>query len=142
MAMSWIDNSHRLNAHELEYLNKIDWLWSLLSPMQRSRVRFSISNDTLRQENSRHCIIGQAVVANRKNAISSSSLFLDIVIGLGNAIFYNGPSYDGLLGRKITGEEKKMLDDINYAKKGNKEHQYKRANELVRFYMVKEMAAT
>ncbi len=139
MAISGIDNGHMSSTHELEYLNKIDWLWNRLSPIQRAKVRSSLSNDMLRQENSNHCIIGEAVGANRKNAISCDNLFLDAVLGFVNAVFYDGPNYDHLLGRKITKEEKDILDDIYYAKIGNKSHQYQRANELVRFYLVKDM---
>lgn len=139
MAMSETDNGHVLNVHELEYFNKINWLWSHLSPLQRSKVKSSIYHDTLRQENSRHCIIGEAVEVNRKNTISCDNLFLDMVLGFTNAVFYDGPNYDNLLNRKATKEEKKTLDDIYYAKIGDKEHQYKRANELIRLYMVKDL---
>ncbi|MDE1828800.1 MAG: hypothetical protein KGI25_00605 [Thaumarchaeota archaeon] len=141
MAMSWKDNSHLVDVHELEYLNKIDWLWNHLSPLQKSRIKFSVDRDTLRQENSKHCIIGEAGRLNNTNIIQRDNLFLDIVFGFANTIFYDGPNYDYLLGKKITKEEKSILDDIYYAKIGTYEHQYKRANELVRFYIASHITA-
>lgn len=139
--MSWYDNRHPLSLHELEYLNKVDWLWSHLSIPQRSEIELSVTNDTLRQENSKHCFIGEAIEANRTNEIQGGKLFLDTILGLAKAIFYDGPSYDNLLERNITKEEKKMLNDIYYAKIGDIEYQYKRANELIRLYIVNRLTA-
>ena len=133
--MSWKDNSHMLSVHELEYLSKIEWLWNRLLPAQRSKIRFSVDNDTLRQEHSKHCIIGEASSQYSTSAIPRDSLFLDMVFGFANSIFYDGPNYDYMLGKKATKEEKRMLDDIYYAKIGTSEHQYKRANDLVRLYI-------
>ncbi|MGI0047594.1 MAG: hypothetical protein ACREBB_10485 [Nitrosotalea sp.] len=137
--MSWYDNSHTPNVHELEYLNKVNWLWSNLSVLQRSEIESSITNDTLRQENSKHCVIGEAMGVNRINAIPDRKLFLDRVLGLVKMIFYDGPSYDNLLERNITKEEKKMLNDIYYAKIGDAEYQYRRANELIRSHIVNRL---
>src|SRR5574337_741599 len=140
--MSWNDNGRALNAYDLEYLSKIDWLWNRLSPLQRSKVKFSVDNGTLRQENSRSCFISQAVGINGLNAIPHENLLLDIVLGFANAVFYDGPSYDRLLGRKATREERWILDDIYYAKIGSGKHQYRRANELIRRYMLNGMTVT
>lgn len=141
MAMSWKDSSHMPDAHELEYLSKIEWLWNNLSPQQRTRIRFSVDRDTLRQENSRHCIIGEAGSLSISDTAPSENIFLDMVFGFANSIFYDGPNYDHMLGKKATKEEKMILDDIYYAKIGPKGHQYKRANELVRLYMASHMTA-
>ncbi len=135
MAMSWKDNSHALNGHELEYLNKVEWLWNHLSLLQRAKIASSATRNTLKQENSRHCFIGEAIGSAKLNTVSYDNLFVDVFMGLAKTIFYDGPSYDHLIGRKITKEEKEMLDDIYYAKIGNAEHQYKQANELVRLYI-------
>lgn len=135
MAMSWKDNGHTLNAHDLEYLRKIDWLWNHLSTTQKSRIRHSVDSDVLRQENSRHCIIGEAGTLNNPHFMPRDNLFLEMASCLANTIFYDGPNYDYLLGKKTTKEEKRLLDDIYYAKIGSCEHQYKRANELVRIYI-------
>ena len=48
-----------------------------------------------------------------------------------NIIFFNGPSFNFLLNKKLSMDEKKILYDIYYAKLGNKEHQYQRATKLV-----------
>ncbi|HJU13812.1 MAG TPA: hypothetical protein VJ792_05085 [Candidatus Nitrosotalea sp.] len=135
MAMSWKDSSHELNVHDAEYLGKLAWLWGNLLPAQRSRIESSVSKDTLRQEHSRHCIIGYAVGAGLANVAPRGNPFLGMVLGFANSIFYDGPNYDLLLGRKATRDERRILDDIYYAKIGNAEHQYRRANELVRLYI-------
>lgn len=135
MAMSWKDSSHLINAHDTEYLEKLAWLWGNLSPEQKSRIESSISRDTLRQEHSRHCIIGNAVGAVLAHAAPRGNSFLGIFLGFANSIFYDGPNYDCLLGRKATRDERRLLDDIYYAKIGGSEHQYGRANELVRLYV-------
>ena len=134
MAMSWKDSGHRLNAHDVEYLEKLSWLWGNLSPEQKSRIELSVSRDTLRQEHSRHCIIGNAVGAALAHAAPGGNTFLGIFLGFANSIFYDGPNYEYLLGRKPTREERRLLDDIYYAKIGDSEHRYRRANELVRLY--------
>ncbi len=134
MAMSWNDNSHMLNVHDLEYLNKIDWLWNQLSLSQRAKIGSSVTNNRLRQENSSHCFIGEAIDSTRKNRLHRN-LFENVFARVAKTIFYDGPSYKHLLDRKILKEEREILNDIYYAKIGNKEHQYKRANELVRLYV-------
>ncbi|MDE1826802.1 MAG: hypothetical protein KGH83_04350 [Thaumarchaeota archaeon] len=139
MAMSWYDNSHRLDTHELEYLKKVEYLWNHLSQPQRLVILSSIVNDTLRQENSKHCFIGEAIGAKKRNTVLHNNSFVYKTIELTKMIFYDGPSYDNLLDRRVTREEKGILDDIYYAKIGNLEHQYKRANELIRFYMTNHL---
>lgn len=139
MAMSWKDNGHMLNRHEQEYLNKVEWLWNHLSSLQRAKIESSATCDTLKQENSKHCFIGQAIGSAKMSTVPHDNLLVDTFMGFAKAIFYDGPSYDHLLGRKVTKEEKDMLDDIYYAKIGNLEHQYKRANELVRFYIFNQV---
>ncbi|MDE1726285.1 MAG: hypothetical protein KGH89_03365 [Thaumarchaeota archaeon] len=140
MAMSWYDNSHQLNIHELEYLSKVDWLWNQLSSLQRSKISSSVTSGTLRQENSRHCFIGEAIVVKNTNRISHGNSFVKRIIGFIKIIFYDGPSYDTLLHREVTREEKTMLNDIYYAKIGDSEYQYQRANELVRSYIANNLA--
>ncbi|MGB9003372.1 MAG: hypothetical protein WCC52_06175, partial [Nitrosotalea sp.] len=61
MAMSWYDSSHRLDTHELEYLKKVEYLWNHLSQPQRLAISSSVTSDTLRQEDSKHCFIGEAI---------------------------------------------------------------------------------
>ena len=141
MAMSWYDNGHRLDTHELEYLKKVEYLWNHLSQPQRLVILSSIVNDTLRQENSEHCIIGEAIGAKKRNAVLHNNSFVSKTIELTRMIFYDGPNYDNLLDRRITREEKEILDDIYYAKIGNLEHQYKRANELIRFHITNHLFA-
>ncbi|MDE1872758.1 MAG: hypothetical protein KGH99_04680 [Thaumarchaeota archaeon] len=136
MAMSWYDNSHRLDAYELEYLKKVEYLWSHLSQPQRLVISSSIANDTLRQENSEHCFIGEAIGAKKRNTVSHNNSFVYKAVELAKMVFYDGPSYDNLLDRRVTREEKEILDDIYYAKIGNREHQYKRANELIRLHII------
>ncbi|MDE1765916.1 MAG: hypothetical protein KGI27_06535 [Thaumarchaeota archaeon] len=140
MAMSHKDNDHIPGVHELEYLNKIGWLWDRLSSQQRSKIESSVFNNTLRQENSRHCLIGEAVGVSRTGTIQHDSLILDAVFGLVRTIFYDGPNYNHLFDRKITKKEKEVLNDIYYAKIGNREHQYRRANELIRFYIANHVS--
>ena len=140
MAMSHKDNGHIPSVHELEYLNKIDWLWDRLSPQQRSKIESSVFSNTLRQENSKHCLIGEAVGASSADTIQHDSPILGVIFGLVKAIFYDGPSYEHLLGRRITKEERKILNDIYYAKIGNREHQYRRANELIRLYITNHVS--
>jgi hypothetical protein len=135
MAMSWHDSSHRLNTHDLEYLKKVDYLWNRLSYPQRLVISSAITNNTLRQENSKHCFIGEAISVKKKNMAPHNNSFAYKILKVIKIMFYDGPSYDNLLDRAITREEKKILNNIYYAKIGNKEHLYKRANEVVRFYI-------
>lgn len=141
MAMSWHDNSHRLDMHELEYLKKVEYLWNHLSQQQRLAILSSIVNDTLRQESSEHCFIGEAIGTKKRNAVLHNNSFAYKAMELTKMIFYDGPSYDNLLDRKITRDEKEILDDIYYAKIGNLEHQYKRANELIRLHIIDRLLA-
>ncbi|NHI04453.1 hypothetical protein DYY67_1943 [Candidatus Nitrosotalea sp. TS] len=141
MAMSWYDNSHRLDTHELEYLKKVEYLWNHLSQTQRLAISSSIVNDTLRQENSKHCFIGEAIGTKKRNAVLHNNSFAYKAIELTKMIFYDGPSYDNLLDRRVTREEKEILDDIYYAKIGDLEYQYKRANELIRFHIISHLYA-
>jgi hypothetical protein len=140
MAMSWYDNSHRVDTHELEYLKKVEYLWNHLSQSQRLAILSSMTNNTLRQENSKHCFIGEAVGVKQKNTVPHNNSFVCKVLEFTKIIFYDGPSYDNLLDRRVTREEKKIINDIYYAKIGNKEHQYRRANELVRFHIINHLS--
>jgi exopolysaccharide biosynthesis predicted pyruvyltransferase EpsI len=140
MAMSWYDNSHRLNTHELEYLKKVEYLWNHLSQPQRFVISSSVTSDTLRQENSKHCFIGEAASIKKRNGAPHNNSFVCKVLEFTKIIFYDGPSYDNLLDRRVTREEKKILNDIYYAKIGDREHQYRRANELVRFYIISHLS--
>lgn len=140
MAMSWDDNGHRLNTHELEYLKKVEYLWNRLSHPQRLAISLSIAEDTLRQENSEHCLIGEAISVKKKNRIEYNHSIASKILEFIKIIFYDGPSFDNLLDRSVTREEKKILNDIYYARIGNKEHQYKRANELVKFHIFKHFS--
>ena len=135
-----MDNGHLPDEHDLEYLHKIEWLWNRLSHEQRSRIRDSTNMDMLRQENSRHCIIGEAGHLNNMVALPRENLLLEVVFCLANTVFYDGPSYDHMLGKRATREEKKILDDIYYAKIGTSQHQYQRANALVKMFMANRMA--
>ena len=135
MAMSWYDNSHRLNTHELEYLKKVDYLWNRLSQSQRLGISSSVTNDTLRQENSKHCFIGEAIGMKKRNSAMHNNSIVCKILEFTRILFYDGPNYDNLLDRRITKEEKKILNDIYYAKIGNEEHQYRRANELVKSHI-------
>ena len=129
------DSARTLGRKEIEYINKIQWLWSRLTSEQRSRIRSSMVNNTLRQENSRQCFIGQATGMSRKEDMRDGSLIFRIANMLKDAMFYDGPSYRRLLGRTATAQEKMILDDIYYAKIGTSGHQYQRANELIRYYL-------
>lgn len=138
--MPWDPVMPALGADDLEYMQKIDWLWGSLSPYQRSKVTYSIDNGTLRQENSTSCLIGQAVGLHGLDALPRENPILDVLSAIANALFYDGPSYHQLLGRKATQEERRVLDDIYYAKIGGWEHQYARANHLIRRYFARDMA--
>ncbi|MGI0086544.1 MAG: hypothetical protein ACREBI_01090 [Nitrosotalea sp.] len=140
MAMSWYDNGHRLNTHDLEYLKKVEYLWNHLSQPQRLAISSSVTRDILRQENSEHCLIGEAIGVKKKNMAPHNHSFACKALEFTKIIFYDGPSYDNLLDRRVTREEKKILNDIYYAKIGNKEHQYRRANELVKFHIIKHFS--
>lgn len=141
MAVSMKDSVHMPDADEMGYLRKIDWFWGRLTPSQRSRIESSISGHTLRQEHSRHCIIANAVGATHSEPAPQRNPFLAMAAGLANAIFYDGPNYEVLLGRKPAAEERALLDDIYYARIGGLEYQYKKANDLVRYYISGRMAA-
>ncbi len=142
MAVSPTDSGHLQDAGEREYLEKICWLWIRLTPAQRSRIESSMSRDTLRQEHSRHCIIANAVGETVSDSVPHGNPILAAAFGFANAIFYDGPDYSMLLGRKPAREERVLLDDIYYARMGGLEYQYKRANRLVRSYISGLMAST
>ena len=133
--MSWHDPVRPLDSAEAEYVGKIDWLWSRLSPAQKSDIVSSVSTDTLRQEHSRYCIIGSAEASALPHRAAGGNLLVGIVLEFARAIFYDGPSYEHILGRRATREERMVLDDIYYARIGGVEHQYGRANGLVRYYL-------
>lgn len=139
MAMSWYDNGHSLSVDDLEYLNKVNWLWNQLSAMQRTKIESSVTNGTLKQENSKYCVIGEAMRANKKSVVPDRNLLVNTILGFIKSIFYDGPSYENLLERELTKEEKKILNDIYYAEIGNHQYHYRRANELVRSYIIGQL---
>jgi hypothetical protein len=126
---------HRFTSQEIEYIDKIDWLWQQLSPLQRSKIVYSVSRGTLRQGSDKHCFIAEAISVNVIQAPFRNYLMFDRIGRLFKSIFYDGPSYDFVLGRKISIEDRKMLNEIYYARIGKKEHQYQRATQLVRAYV-------
>ncbi len=125
---------HFLTAQEIEYLEKIKWAWQQLSFPQRSKIIQSINDGTLRQGSGKHCFIAEAISVNVKTSIVNHSLF-DKIIWLVNAVFYNGPSYDLLFNKKIPPNDRNKLNDIYYAKIGNKYHQYQKATELLQIHV-------
>ena len=129
---------HRFAAQELEYLGKVDWLWQQLTPLQRSKVVYSVTDGALRQESDKHCFIAEATSANK---IPLDYSLFGKIMRLASTIFYDGPSYDFLLDRKISAEDKKKLNDIYYARIGYREHQYQHATELVRTYVTNLLIA-
>ena len=112
----------------LEYLQKIDWLWKQLSDAQRSRIRDAVMEGTLKQHNGEHCINGNALGTKNTNPVHTGGF---MVSTLARIIFYDGPSYDGLVPRKLTGQVRKIVDVIYYARIGGDQHQYERANRLI-----------
>ena len=124
-----------LTAQEIEYLEKVEWLWQQLSSLQRSKIVHSIDDGTLRQGSGKHCVIAEAISANNVKTIANPSLFENIT-QLVNAIFYDGPSYDFLFDKKISAEDRNKLNDIYYAKIGNKYHQYQKATELLKTHVI------
>ncbi|MDE1861971.1 MAG: hypothetical protein KGI33_03555 [Thaumarchaeota archaeon] len=127
-------SAHTIGKNEREYLGKVDWLWNRLSPQQRTRIRMSMISNTLRQENSKLCFIGQASSTMTAIPADHENVLSQIARGFASTIFYDGPNYLPLLGRKATPHEKRILDDIYYAKIGGREHRYKEATELIRRY--------
>lgn len=132
---------YRFTAQEMEYLDKLDWAWHQLLPMQRSKIVSSVTDGTLRQGSDKHCFIAEAITANRKISASNDSL-LDKISIIARAIFYQGPSFDLLFHRDISAEDRKKLNDIYYARIGPREHQYQRATELVRTYVTRLLIKT
>ena len=125
-------------AHEIEYLGKVDWLWRQLSPSQKYKIIYSVTDGTLRQGSGKHCFIAEAISANKAKTPVNNHL-LDKFMHLVNTIFYDGPSYDFLLDTKISPDDRKKLSDIYYARIGNKEHQYQRATELVKAHVIRQL---
>jgi hypothetical protein len=121
-------------VQEIEYLGKVEWLWQQLSPSQKYKIVYSVTDDTLRQGSGKHCFIAEAISANKvKTSVSNHSL-LDKIMKLVSTVFYDGPSYDFLI-KKISSDDRKKLNDIYFARIGNREHQYQKATELVRAYV-------
>lgn len=122
-------------AQEIEYLGKVEWLWQQLSPSQKYKIVYSVTDGALRQGSDKHCFIAEAISTNKvKTSVSNYSLFYKIM-QLVNTVFYDGPSYDFLLDKKISSDDRKKLNDIYYARIGDKEYQYQKATELVRAYV-------
>lgn len=128
----------QFTSQEIEYIDKIEWLWQQLSPLQKSKIIYSVTSGTLKQGSDKHCFIAEAIGANEKAALRKYSTF-DRVNRLFRSILYEGPSYDFVLGRKISIEEKKILNEIYYARVGKKEHQYHKATQLIRAYVASLM---
>jgi hypothetical protein len=123
---------HQFTSQEIEYIDKIDWLWQQLSALQRCKIVYSVANGSLKQGSDKHCFIAEAISANVVKAPLRNYSILERVSRFVRSIFYDGPSYDHVLDRKITDEDRKILNDIYYARIGKKEHQYQRATRLVR----------
>ena len=123
---------------EIQYLEKVDWAWKQLVPSQKSRIVYSVYDGTLRQGSGKHCFIAEAININKIKTPYDSHL-LEKCIQFVSSIFYDGPSYDFLFNREITFHERKILDDIYYARIGNREHCYQRATELVRTYVTRQL---
>lgn len=126
---------HGFTIHETKYLGKVDWLWQQLTPSQKYKIVYAVTNDTLRQGSGKHCFIAEAISANKVKTPVSNYL-LDKFMQLASTVFYDGPSYDFLLDKKISPDDRKKLNDIYYARIGSKEHQYQRATELVKTYVI------
>lgn len=129
-------------AQEMEYLSKLDWLWQQISPLQRSKIVHSVIDGTLRQGSCSHCFIEEAISANIAKDSHSNYFLFGKMLKVVRAIFYEGPSFDFLLDKKISNEDKEKLEDIYYARVGYSEHQYQRATELVRTYVTNLLIAT
>lgn len=129
---------HDFTADETEYLGKVDWLWRQLSPSQKYKIIYAVTDGTLRQGSGKHCFIAEAINANKVKTPVNNYL-LDKFIQLVNNVFYDGPSYDFLLDTKISPGGRKKLNDIYYAQIGNKEHQYQRATELVKALVIRQL---
>ena len=132
--VSKIDELQNLPQDDVKYIEKLDWLWNQLSPIQRSQIAYSITTEILSQHSS-HCFIGEAISAKRIQVTAERKSLCGHIQRLVKTIFYDGPCYDDLLERKITAEDRKKLNEIYYAKIGTREHQYQRANRLVRVYV-------
>ena len=128
---------HEFTVHETEYLGKVDWLWRQLSPSQKYKIIYSVTNGTLRQGSCKHCFIAEAINAKVKTPVNN--YLLDKFMQFVNSVFYDGPSYDFLLDTKISLDDRKKLNDIYYAQIGNKEHQYRQATELVKAYVIRQL---
>ena len=135
--MSGTNSPEDYTVHEIEYLTKVDWLWQQLSPLQRSKVTYSVTDGILKQGSDKHCFIAEASTNKIKTPVNN--YLRDKFMQLVDIIFYDGPSYDFLLDTKISSDCRKKLNDIYYARIGNKEHQYHRATELVRSYVYHQL---
>ncbi len=133
--VSKMDELQNLTQNDIEYMENLDWLWNQLSPMQRSQIVYSVTKEILSQQSRSHCFIGEAIGAKRIQVISERKSLFGHILRLVNTIFCNGSCYDDLLERKLSTEDKKKLNKIYYAQVGITEHQYQRANKLVRVYI-------
>ena len=125
----------RSEQQEIEYVEKVDWLWQRLSAAQRSQIVQSVTDGTLRQESGKRCFIAEAIKANRARVSSCHLSLIKRILRIGHALFYDGPSYDFLFHAKTCIEDREKLNDIYYARIGNKEHQYQLATDLVRAFV-------
>ena len=138
MSGTYPPEDYGFTVHETEYLEKVDWLWRQLSPPQKYKIIHSVTDGTLRQGSGKHCFIVEAINANKVKTPVNNYL-LDKFMQLASTVFYEGPSYDFLLDTRISSDDKEKLNDIYYARIGNKEHQYKRATELVKARVIRQL---
>ena len=138
MSGTYPPEDHSFTVHETEYLGKVDWLWRQLSPSQKYKIIHSLTDGTLRQGSGKHCFIAEAISAN-KIKTQVDNYFLHNFMYLVSAVFYDGPSYDFLLDIEISLDDRKKLNDIYYARIGNREHQYQRATELVKAHVIRQL---
>jgi hypothetical protein len=127
------------NQNDKQYMERLEWLWSQLTPLQRSQIAYSVGEKILRQQSSSHCFIGEAIYIKKIQGTMERRSICDHIQSLLKTIFWNGPSYDDLLEEKVSAEDKKKLDEIYFAQIGPREHQYQRANNLVRGFVANKI---
>jgi hypothetical protein len=130
-----------LTQNDIEYIEKLDWLWNQLSAIQRSQIIYSVTKGIPSQQSSFHCFIGEAIRAKRIQVTSERKSLCGHIQSLAKTIFCDGPCYDDLLERKLSAEDQKKLNEIYYARIGIREHQDQRANKLIRIYVTSKLPA-